>query len=334
MTATVPPVTVDLTVPQPLERGSSLPAEWYTRPDIFALGERERIFNRFWQYAGYTEQVARPGDFFTSTLGTCPSWSCARRRRRTRLRQRLPPSRLRTRLRQAGSRKTIQCHYHGWTWNLNGSLRAAPRCNEQPAFGKDEFPLVALQAETWGPMIFVNADPQAAHSAARWASPCTSSRPQASISARCASAAPPGRHNANWKVVVENYNECYHCPIAHPSFADLIDMDTYKVVTAYEWFSIQHGVVRDAAKEGKGDGIYDVGGDKLSEGVHEGCFSMIFPATMLVINPGPHNLGVLPSSPSTNIAQSSAVTPSSAPRSPTKTCRRWSISVGRCFRKT
>ena len=294
MTATVPPVTVDLTVPQPLERGFTLPAHWYTDPAIFAL-EKARILQRFWQYVGYVEQVARPGDFFTSTLGDVPivvlrddegavrAFANVCRHRGSELV-----------LDRCGSRKTIQCHYHGWTWNLNGSLRSAPRWNEQPAFSKDEFPLVPLKLETWGPMIFVNADPQAGplsgmvgelqHIVAATGLDLGALRFRLRREVEI---------KANWKVVVENFNECYHCAIAHPSFTDLIDVDSYKVVTAHEWFSTQHGGVRDAAKEGKGDGIYDLGGDKLSEGVHEGCFSMIFPATMLVINPGPHNMGVL-----------------------------------------
>ena len=59
------------------------------------------------------------------------------------------------------NRKTLQCHYHGWTYNLDGSLRAAPRANEQSSFAKHNLSLVSFALELWGPLIFVNPDPLA-----------------------------------------------------------------------------------------------------------------------------------------------------------------------------
>ena len=56
----------------------------------------------------------------------------------------------------AGNRKTLQCHYHGWTYNLDGTLRTAPRENEQHEFAKETLSLAPFAVETWGPMIFVN----------------------------------------------------------------------------------------------------------------------------------------------------------------------------------
>ena len=58
----------------------------------------------------------------------------------------------------AGNRKTLQCHYHGWTYNLDGTLRTAPRENEQRSFAKETLSL-AFAVETWGPLIFVNPSP-------------------------------------------------------------------------------------------------------------------------------------------------------------------------------
>ena len=58
----------DRALAEALERGYTLPAEWYTSPAVLEL-ENKRIFHRFWQYVGYTEQVARPGDVFTGRVG-------------------------------------------------------------------------------------------------------------------------------------------------------------------------------------------------------------------------------------------------------------------------
>ena len=55
---------------------------------------------------------------------------------------------------------------------------------------------------------------------------------------------------ANWKVVVDNYLECYHCPVAHQCFSDLIDVNNY-AVTEYDYFSTQGGALRQSAQEGK-----------------------------------------------------------------------------------
>jgi choline monooxygenase len=273
-----------------LDRGYTLPAEWYTSAEFYEQ-EKKRIFGRFWQYAGHLGQVAKVGDFFTCTLGDVPVVVVRDQEGELRAFANVCRHRGSTLvLEDHGSRKTIQCHYHGWTWNLDGTLRTAPRWNESD-YDKDDFPLHALKLETWGPMIFVNPD--------RSAGPLSTILGELPrILAGTGLQMDPLRHYerrtydiaANWKIVAENFNECYHCPVAHPTFSDLIDIDTYKVVTEYEWFSTQHGAVREEARDGR---VYDVSDDILKAGVKEGCFSLIFPTTMLATNPGPHNLLVL-----------------------------------------
>lgn len=274
-----------------LERGYTLPAEWYTSPEVFEL-EKARIFHRCWQYVGYTEQVARPGEFFTCRTGDVPivvvrdgegvlrAFANVCRHRGSELV-----------LDAAGNRKTIQCHYHGWTWNLDGSLRNAPRSQEQPDFQREDFPLVPLKLETWGPMIFVNPDPLAGPlSGMLQELPGIVEGTGIDLGALQFRVRREYTIAANWKVVAENYNECYHCPIAHPSFSDLIDIDNYRVVTTHEFFSTQHGGVTDAAREGKQTGSYTINQDVLNAGIKEGCYSLIWPNATIDISPGPGNL--------------------------------------------
>ncbi len=90
---------------------------------------------------------------------------------------------------------------------------------------------------------------------------------------------------ANWKVVMDNYLECYHCPVAHPSFTDLIDLDKY-VVTEYDYFSTQAGPARDSAREGK-DGLYELRG-----GVEAGFYAYLWPNFTINIYPGPGNVSL------------------------------------------
>ena len=60
-----------------------------------------------------------------------------------------------------GNRPSLQCAYHAWTYNLDGSLRAAPRSEREPCFNKEEFSLLPAAVETWNGLVFVNPDPDA-----------------------------------------------------------------------------------------------------------------------------------------------------------------------------
>src|SRR5271168_4365475 len=125
-----------------LDRGDTLPASWYLDPEIFRA-EKERILHRSWQYVGHTGQVARPGDFFTTHLGDIPV--VVTRNNDGTLRAFANVCRHRGSevvLECSGNRQTLQCHYHGWTYNLDGSLRIAPRENEQPSFDKQALSLI------------------------------------------------------------------------------------------------------------------------------------------------------------------------------------------------
>src|SRR5262249_61115693 len=58
----------------------------------------------------------------------------------------------------AGNRRTLQCPYHAWTYDLEGRLRAAPRSQSESGFDLTDFPLLPVALETWGPFAFVNLD--------------------------------------------------------------------------------------------------------------------------------------------------------------------------------
>ena len=106
---------IDADLARSLESGYTLPAGWYTDPTLYAR-EQARIFRRSWQYVGLTEQVTRPGDFFTCALGAVPI--VVLRDETAQLRAFANVCRHRGSqlvLDACGSRKTLQCHYHAWT---------------------------------------------------------------------------------------------------------------------------------------------------------------------------------------------------------------------------
>ena len=270
-----------------LERGETLPAAWYTSKALYRR-EQHRIFRRSWQYVGLTEELPNPGDFLTATLGDLPivllrdqdgilrGFANVCRHRGSQLV-----------LAASGNRKTLQCHYHAWTYNLDGTLRAAPASKDEPNFDPDQLSLFPIQVASWGPFIFVNPDVHA--------------EPLAHVLGNLpqqvdATGLPLDRIRrrvrrtyeiaANWKVVVDNYLECYHCAVAHPAFCDLIDVNNY-VVTEYDYFSTQRGATKQSAREGKDAGLYEIG-----DGVKDGFYAYLWPNFTLNIYPGPGNVSL------------------------------------------
>src|ERR1700690_1127200 len=148
-------VFADPALASALERGDTLPARWYVDAVVFQA-EKERIFHRAWQYVGHTGQVASVGDFFTTLLGDIPVVVVRDTEKAIRAFANVCRHRgSEVVLECTGNRKTLQCHYHGWTYNLDGTLRNAPRANEQASFEKEKLSLVPFAVEEWGAMIFV-----------------------------------------------------------------------------------------------------------------------------------------------------------------------------------
>src|SRR5262245_55730756 len=134
----------------------SRPASWYTDPTLVDR-ENERIFRRAWQYAGRAEQVASVGDFFACAAADVPIVVV---RSEAGLRAFVNVCRHRRHLvvSGAGNRRTLQCPYHAWTYELDGRLRAAPRAQHETGFELDDYPLLPAAIDTWGPFVFVNVD--------------------------------------------------------------------------------------------------------------------------------------------------------------------------------
>src|SRR5262249_56988845 len=108
-------------------------------------------FARTWQYAGRVAEVAEPGSFLATEAGGIPV--LVTRDIGGELRAFLNVCRHRGAVLTDGSgrRKTIQCHYHAWTYHLDGSLRSAPRSEREPDFDPSEWSLRPASVGTWGP---------------------------------------------------------------------------------------------------------------------------------------------------------------------------------------
>jgi phenylpropionate dioxygenase-like ring-hydroxylating dioxygenase large terminal subunit len=229
----------------------TLPYGWYTDPEILRR-ERERIFRPAWQYVGHTGQLAQPGYFAADAAGTPV---VVTRDREGALRGFVNVCRHRGHVVADGeqSRETLQCPYHAWTYGLDGRLRAAPRSEEEPDFPQDELGLSPVSVDTWGPFVFAAADPHAEPLASALGSlPAEVAELGLDVESLVHHSRWEADVEANWKIVCENFLECYHCQVAHPGFSEVIDVspDAYELSSDGR-LSTQHGPLRTAPPQGE-----------------------------------------------------------------------------------
>jgi len=271
-----------------LEQGVGFPAEWYTDTAITEL-EYTHLFHKSWQYFCRAAEVANLGDYVTGTVGRTP---VVVTRAAEGLNAFVNVCRHRRHLvmEGCGNKKIMLCHYHGWSYGLDGSLKGAPRAEGDADFCKEEFGLLPAKVDMWGPWVFVNLDADAA--------PLTQTLGRlpeiiADSGLVLTDLEFHGRSEwqakANWKVMLENYLECYHCAIAHPGFSQMIDVDPDAyVLQPHEWFSSQIAHVKESALSGEGKKPkYAAAG-----AIKQAQYHWLFPNFTININPGFPNLSI------------------------------------------
>lgn len=210
---------------------TTLHPSYYTDATIFAQ-EREKIFFSNWLYVCHQSQVAHNGDFFTLTLldqsivvmrgidgilrgfyNVCPH----------RAHELFED--------QRGNKKVIVCPYHAWVYETDGKLRSARGSEQVAGFDKSVVCISQFQVETFCGFVFVNLDANAQSMAEMYPNVEAEIRQMApDIDERVYTHHHTKHLNANWKVAVENYNECYHCPGVHATFSSgVVDPKSYRI---------------------------------------------------------------------------------------------------------
>ena len=241
--------------------------------------ERERLFRHAWHYAGHSGQLEQPGSYLTLHVADVPLVVVRDRDDTLRAFVNVCRHRGAEVVSGSGPCTTLQCHYHAWTYGLDGALRAAPRADAEPGFDRDGLGLRPAQVGTWGPFIFVNADADAGPLADTLGElPELLREGGIEVESLAFHTRAPYSLEANWKVAVENYLECYHCAVAHPGFSDLVDVspDAYRL-ESHGTFASHHVRTRD----GQGGGQ----------------FHMIWPSTKVNVFPGAPNVSIGPLTP-------------------------------------
>ena len=183
--------------------------------------------------------------------------------------------------------ETLQCPYHAWTYELDGTLRRAPRSESEPGFDPASFSLLPVSVDTWGPFVFVNPSATAEPLAVSLADlPARVEACGVDLSVLRFQSHHEWPSDVNWKVAIENYLECYHCAVAHPDFSKLIDVrpDEYQLIVERTYTS-QIGSVRDSALDGSA--AYDPRGE-----VTHSQFHHMWPNTTINVVPGPQNISM------------------------------------------
>jgi phenylpropionate dioxygenase-like ring-hydroxylating dioxygenase large terminal subunit len=262
-----------------------LPWSAYTDPELFRREQRE-LFRRTWQYVGHHGRLPEPASWFPADVGDLPVVVVRDEHDQLRAFANVCRHRGSTIVEEEGRGRTLRCPYHAWTYRLDGTLHRAPRSEHEPGFSPDGIALAPLAVDRWGPLVFVNADPEA-QSLADALGPLPELVRSAGIDV---DALEHRRHSryalaANWKIAAENFLECYHCAVAHPSLSRLLDVsrDAYTLDADGTLFT-QIGPRRG------GDGApYDADGE-----IERGQFHFLFPNLKLNIEPGPQNLSIGP----------------------------------------
>ena len=221
-------------------RSYTLPGHFYYEPAVFAH-EKEAIFYRTWQYAGHVSQLAEPGSYITQDVGDESVIVLRDGSGELRAFYNVCQHRAHRLLEGEGRLKTvITCPYHAWCYGLDGGLRAARNSDGVAGFDKSAFSLRPVRVEELCGFVYVNLDPDAPGLASRlgdFAREFLSFDPRPERLVRAYRKEIDVR--ANWKVVIENYDECYHCPISHPSLSNAaLDMPSYRI-RVHEAYHVQ-----------------------------------------------------------------------------------------------
>ena len=264
-------------------RSLSLRAEAYANPKWLAV-EREAIFWRSWQWCCHGEKLRSAGDYVVVDVQG-RSVSIVRDEAGTlRAFYNVCKHRAHELLKGAGHVNRIMCPYHAWVYDLTGQLRRAPHTELLEDFSTGEICLDPVRVEEFCGFVYVNLDPQAvplAEQSVPLASEIMHFAPD--IDALTFAHRLEFTIRSNWKNVVDNFLECYHCPTAHKDFCSMLQMDTYKVTT--------HGIYSShMAKAAKGPNTaYTVEGATVDD--HAVWF--LWPTTCLLRYPGRGNFLVM-----------------------------------------
>ena len=261
----------------------SLHKEAYINPSWHKT-DLESIIGKTWQWVCHVEKLKKPGSYTTINIANQPIMVIRDGKKILRAFYNVCKHRAHKLIDGEGLTNRITCPYHAWTYDLDGKLVRAPHTEKLDKFELKDICLNEVQVEEFCGFIFVNLDKEAAslqtqsenleNEIKHWAPDIEKltfgHRLEYDI-------------KSNWKNVVDNFLECYHCPTAHKDFCELVDMDTYKVTT----YGIYSSHMAEAGNSP--NAAYDVS----SATVKTHAVWWLWPTTCLMRYPGRSSMIVL-----------------------------------------
>jgi glycine betaine catabolism A len=264
----------------------TLPQRYLISLDVFSA-EQERVFAAQWLCIGHQSEIAKPGEYFVQTIvgesiivvrdqaGEIRAFYNVCRHRGTRLCEE-PSGRF---------HETLQCPYHAWTYALDGRLVGAPHMDKVEGFDKGDYSLNPVALGLWEGFIFVNLakDPTPLEKAfaplagkfTHWNLPNLRSARRIEYDVR-----------ANWKLIFENYSECYHCPLVHPALSKLTPYDSAENdLCEGPFLGGYMPIIKGQSLTMSGNACALAVGDIKAEDHHRVFYYSIFPNMLLSVHP-------------------------------------------------
>ena len=263
----------------------TLPQRYFVSSEIFEE-EQAKIFSKQWVLVGHQSQVANPGDYLVQEVageslivvrdkgGALHGFYNVCRHRGTRLCEE-----------SRGHVAAIQCPYHAWTYALDGRLIGAPHMDDVPGFEKADYSLHPVNLASWEGFIFVNLErnPPPLEKVfaplhgkfSHWNLPHLRSAKRIEYDV-----------HANWKLIFQNYSECYHCPGVHPMLSKVSPYDSAENdLVEGPFLGGFMSITKGASLTMSGNACALPVGDIKSEDHHRVFYYSIFPNMLLSMHP-------------------------------------------------
>ncbi len=261
----------------------SLRADAYTDSQWYQVDLQE-IISKTWQWVCHAEKLREPGSFMTIEIAGKPIVVVRDREGTLRAFYNVCKHRAHKLLTGEGKAARIMCPYHAWTYKLDGQLAGAPHTQHLQNFDPKAIWLEPVQVEEFCGFIYVNLDAKSE----------TLSKLSGNLENEIRHWAPDVESltfghrltydiKSNWKNIVDNFLECYHCPVSHKDFCTLVDMKTYKVTT----YGIYSSHMAEAGRQP--NSAYDTSKAKIR--TH--AVWWLWPTTCLMRYPGRSSMIVL-----------------------------------------
>ncbi len=197
----------------PFTQARAMPPSVYTSPE-FLERELKDVFARDWFSVGRASSLARPGDYLTFELAGQPIFVIRDDDGRLRAMSNVCLHRMSTLLEGTGNKRRIVCPYHGWTYNVDGSLRAAPAMRLNESFCKADYKLPQVRCEEWLGWVMVTLNPNAPPVSNKLAE-VESLIGDYQMEHYVETFRETHVWDTNWKILAENFMESYHLPVCH-----------------------------------------------------------------------------------------------------------------------